>query len=228
MTNEEWEFYIEKCNIPQDYRPMIRKYRKCFGQHISEIGKIPDIEFKVTLERIADSRNGVWRNPPAFHTEPYKQNPNDQAEIEKQLDEQLEAGVVIPSIIGGPYQASCTVVSKKEDPVTGIREKRVAIDYTGLNAVTELKNYPIPRIDHIIARSTNFTQYILIDIKSAYSHIVVEKNSQELLAFAVEGRGRFIPTRMNFGPKGAPAVFAAAMQKNIWRIISDRMVLSVF
>ena len=52
----------------------------------------------------------------------------------------------------------------------------------------------------------------MIDIKSAYNHIMVEKESRELLGFAVEGRGRFIPTRMNFGPKGAPAVFGAAMQ----------------
>ena len=98
MTNEEWEFYIKKCNVPEDYRPIIRKYRKCFGQHISEIGKIPGIKFEVKLERIADSRNGVWRNPSPFHTEPYSQNPNNQTEIEKQLDEQLEAGVVKASI----------------------------------------------------------------------------------------------------------------------------------
>ena len=41
---------------------------------------------------------------------------------------------------------------------------------------------------------------------------MVKKESQELLAFAIDGRGRFVPTRMNFGPKGAPAVFGTAMQ----------------
>ena len=119
MTNDEWEFYIEKCKIPNDYKPIIRKYRKCFGQHISEIGKIPDIEFEVELEPVADEKHGKWRLPQPFHTEPYKQKLDDQEEIEKQLNEQLEAGVVKRSTNPGPYQASCTVVLKKADPITG-------------------------------------------------------------------------------------------------------------
>ena len=98
----------------------------------------------------------------------------NQEEIEKQLDEQLQAGVVIPSINPGSYQASCTVVRKKTDPITGEQPKRVAIDYTGLNANTRPKTYPIPRIDRIIKGSLKFTRYIVIDIKSAYNHIPVK------------------------------------------------------
>ena len=109
--------------------------------------------------------------------------------------------------------ASCTVVLKNKNPITGNRDKRVAIDYTGLNADTRLLSYPIPSIDRIVKKSTQFKKYILMDIKSAYNHIAVNEESQELLAFGVAGRGRFVPTRMNFGPKNAPAVFGAAMQK---------------
>jgi hypothetical protein len=214
MTNDEWEFYIKKCKVPPKYQPLIRKYRKCFGQHIKEIGLIDPklITFKVTINRVADSKTGQWKMPHPFYTEPYRQNANNQAEIEKQLDEQLEAGVIEPSRNPGPYQASCTVVLKKQDPITGERPSRVAIDYTGLNANTEGRNYPIPNIHRIVTNTTRFKKFILIDIKSAYNHILVEEESRELLGFAVEGRGRFIPTRMNFGPKGAPAVFGAAMQ----------------
>src|SRR5277367_2352304 len=98
MTNDEWEFYIDKCKVPQDYQPIVRKYRKYFGQHITKIGKIPNIEFEVELEAIADQRNEKWRFLQSFFTEPYKQNdPKNQEEIEKQLDKQLQAGVVIPS-----------------------------------------------------------------------------------------------------------------------------------
>ena len=117
----------------------------------------------------------------------------------------MEAGVIEPSRDPGPYQASCTVVLKKEDPITKEWSKRVAIDYTGLNENTEGKSYPIPNIQKIIVNTTRFKKFILIDIKSAYNHIMVEEESWELLGFAVEGRGRFIPTRMNFGPKEAPA-----------------------
>ena len=174
MTNEEWDFYIKQCKVPQEFQPIINKYRKCFGQHISEIGLIPGIEFEVKIERVADSKYGQWKNPPPFHTEPYKQkNLNDQEEIEKQLDEQLAAGVVKPSIRLGGYMASCTVVQKKQDPITGERAKRVAIDYTGLNANTELMTYPIPSIDRIVKKSVQFKKYVLIDIKSAYNHIKV-------------------------------------------------------
>ena len=213
MTNEEWQFYINKCNVPKEFQPIVNKYRKNFGQHISEIGLIPGIKFKVELNRVSDSKTGKWYDPPPFHTEPYSQKANDQEEIEKQLDEQLTAGVVEPSTHPGAYQASCTVVLKKADPITGERSKRVAIDYQGLNANTKQQNYPIPEIKRIIEKSSHFERYILIDIKSAYNHIEVDEDSKELLGFAVQGRGRFVPTRMNFGPKGAPAQFGAAMQK---------------
>ena len=67
MTNEEWEYYINKCNVPQHYQPIVKKYRKNFGQHIKEIGKIPGTEFEVIIEQVADSKKGKWRNPQFIH-----------------------------------------------------------------------------------------------------------------------------------------------------------------
>ena len=52
-----------------------------------------------------------------------------------------------------------------------------------------------------------------IDITSTYNHIEVEKNTRRLLQFAVDKLGKYEPLRMPFGPKGAPRIFAIAMQQ---------------
>lgn len=213
MTNNEWKWYVEKCKVPEGFIEIVNKYRKCFGQTLAEIGSIPGIEFTIELRVEKDHYDGKWRYPKAFYTEPYKQTEINQKKIEEQTKIELENGIIKPSLNPGPYQASCTAVLKKPNLITGERETRIARDYVGLNANTVMKGYPIPNIKRIIKNMSQWKIFVCIDITSAYFHIPVRPKDQELLAFAVTGMGRFIPTVMPFGPKGAPSIFGAAMQK---------------
>ena len=52
-----------------------------------------------------------------------------------------------------------------------------------------------------------------IDITSVYNHIEVKEDTQRLLQFAVDKLGKYESLRMPFGPKGAPGIFATAMQQ---------------
>ena len=213
MTNEEWTFYIKKCKVPDEFVEIVNQYKSNFGQTLSEIGTISGMEFTVELRIEKDSYDGKWRYPKPFYTEPYKQTEANQEKIQNQTKLELEHGIIKPSINPGPYQASCTTVLKKPNLITGERETRIARDYVGLNANTVMKGYPIPNIKKIIKNMSQWKIFICIDITSAYFHIPVKQQHQELLAFAVAGMGRFVPTVMPFGPKGAPSVFGAAMQK---------------
>ena len=213
MTEEEWKWYMEKCKVPNEFKDIVQKYRKSFGQTLAEIGSIPEMEFTIELRVEKDSYDGQWRYPRPFYTEPYKQTEINQKKIEEQTKQKLKYGIIKPSINPGPYQASCTAVLKKPNLITGERETRIARDYVGLNANTVMKGYPIPNIQRIVKNMPQWKMFVCIDITSAYFHIPVRQKDQELLAFAVSGMGRFIPTVMPFGPKGAPSVFGAAMQK---------------
>jgi hypothetical protein len=199
--------------VPKEFEEIVDKYKICFGQTLSEIGIIPGVEFTIELRLEKDSYDGQWRNPKPFYTEPYKQTESNQKKIEEQTRSELAHGIIKPSINPGPYQASCTTVLKKPNLITGERETRIARDYVGLNSNTIMKGYPIPNIKKIVKNMSQWKYFICIDITSAYFHIPVRQKDQELLAFAVEGMGRFVPTRMPFGPKGAPSIFGATMQK---------------
>ena len=45
MTEEEWIWYMEKCKVPNEFKDIVQKYRKTFGQTLAEIGSIPEMEF---------------------------------------------------------------------------------------------------------------------------------------------------------------------------------------
>ena len=58
MTEDEWEWYIEKCKVPNEFKDIVRKYRKSFGQTLAEIGSISEMEFTIELRVEKDSYDG--------------------------------------------------------------------------------------------------------------------------------------------------------------------------
>ena len=213
MTIPQFKWYIEKCKVPEIIRPLIWKYRMIFGQNPAEVQIYPDLKFYIELELVKDTLKGQWKEPEPFYTEPYKQNLTSQEAIEQMVKTQLEAKFIQPCKRPGPYQASCTVVYKKANLITGEKEPRVCFDYKGLNANSKNIGYPIPRIHIIKQMMKRHSLFTGIDITSAYNHIEVEEDTRRLLQFAVDKLGKYEPLRMPFGPKGAPGIFATAMQQ---------------
>ena len=164
---------MEKCKVPNEFKEIVQKYRKSFGQTLAEIGSIPEMEFTIELRVEKDSYDGQWRYPRPFYIEPYKQTEINQKKIEEQTKQELKYGIIKPSINPGPYQASCTAVLKKPNLITGEREIRIARDYVGLNANTVMKGYPIPNIQRIVKNMSQWKMFVCIDITSAYFHIPV-------------------------------------------------------
>ena len=144
MTIPQFKWYIEKCKVPQKIQPLIWKYRTIFGQNPKEIGVYPDIKFYIELDLVKENPKGPWKEPEPFYTEPYRQNISSQETIENMVKTQLEAGWIQPCKWLGPYQASCTVVYKKANLITGDKETRVYYDYKGLNANLKSIEYLYP------------------------------------------------------------------------------------
>ena len=96
-------------------------------------------------------------------------------------------------------------------PITFVKKKdgstRVCIDYTLLNKYTKTMQYPIPLIQslplHINSRHKLFS---VLDLKEAFYQIPMSEEASRLSAIITEF-GTFLPLRMQFGLKNAPAFF---------------------
>ena len=82
------------------------------------------------------------------------------------------------------------------------------VNYTGLNAVTKVISFPIPRCDSAVGREFGRSKFRwLTDAKNGFNQIPVAPNSQEKLAFAGPNATVYTYRVMPFGPVNGPVIF---------------------
>lgn len=134
---------------------------------------------------------------PHHHHSPLKKKHVDDA-----MDELLERGFALPC--RSPWASPTHVVLKDGKP-------RMVIDYRAVNDVTIPDQYPLPRIDTDILQRLQGMKYISVfDANKGFYQIPVTWDAAVKLAFR-NHRGLFMPTRMPFGAKNAPAAFQRLM-----------------
>ncbi len=83
-------------------------------------------------------RREFWLQKP-IRQRPYKIPRAYQVQVEKEMQEMLEQGIIEPS--QSEWTSPIVVVKKKDGDI------RICIHYRKLNAVTKRDAYPMPRID---------------------------------------------------------------------------------
>lgn len=117
-----------------------------------------------------------------IYSKPYPYPMALKSEVEKQINELLNDGIIRPS--RSPYNAPVWIVPKKID-ASGEKKYRMVIDYRKLNAVTVADRYPIPEINEVLANLGKNKYFTVIDLKSGFHQIHLKECDVEKTAFSV-------------------------------------------
>ena len=90
---------------------------------------------------------------------------------------------------------------------------RLCGDYkVTVNPQLEVKEYPIPRPEELIASLQGGKKFTKLDLKNAYQQVELDENSRQYVTINTH-LGLFRYTRLPFGVSSAPAIFQECMDK---------------
>lgn len=99
--------------------------------------------------------------------------------------------------------------------------QQLHLDYRKVNHITNLDEFPLPRIDetlHLLAGAKYFTT---LDLASGYWQVLMEPTAQEKTAF-VTHCGLYEFTKMPFELVNAPATFQQLMELVLSELAKDK------
>lgn len=132
----------------------------------------------------------------------------ERDEVARMVDDLMVKSVVRPS--KSPYASPIVLVRKKSG------EKRMCVDYRGINKLTVRDSYPLPLIEDCLEYLDGKNCFSILDLRNGFHQMEMDPESIPYTAF-VTPSGHYEYTRMPFGLKNGPAVF----QRFIANIFSD-------
>ena len=134
-----------------------------------------------------------------FKAHPGRENPENRAEILKQVEEKVRQGIVEKS--SAPWSSNCVCINKNG-------KIRIAVDYRKLNALTVKDNYLLPTVQEIVDSLEGTHWFTTVDACQAYHQIPMHsERDRDLTSFIVPGGGLYRYKYMPFGLTNAGAVW---------------------
>ncbi|GLB45865.1 putative retrotransposable element tf2 155 kda protein type 1-like [Lyophyllum shimeji] len=180
-------------STPKDFRDAVPDYLHDFE----------DVFSKAAFDELPERKQ--WDH--AIELEPgstpssckvYPLAPNEQAELDAFLEENLKSGRIRPRIQ----------------------------DYRALNAITVKNRYPLPLISELINNLRGARYFTKLDVRWGYNNVCIKEGDEWKAAFRTN-RGLFEPLVMFFGLTNSPATFQT-MMNDIFRDLIAQGVVCVY
>jgi hypothetical protein len=142
-----------------------------------------------------------------INTQPYRLPESQKEEIERQVEQLVEEGIVTPS--ESPWNSPLLIVPKRAGP-DGKPKWRMVVDFRKLNEKTIGDAHPLPDITEILDQLGQSKYFTCLDMAMGYHQIELEPGEDPKTAFSTK-QGHWEYRRLPFGLKTAPATFQKMM-----------------
>jgi hypothetical protein len=136
----------------------------------------------------------------------YRHKPELKSEIERQVAELLQSGIIQKST---SHFSSPAILVKKKDGTW-----RLCVDYRALNSMTVVSKYPVPIIYELLDELSGARWFSKLDLRARYHEIRLADGEEHKTAFQTHS-GHWEYKVMPFGLAGAPATFLGAMNSTL-------------
>ena len=183
---------LEKTEYKEKLATLLYQHQDVFAKHRTDLGTCSVLKHRIDTNGAAPIRQALRRTPKAF-----------EQEEETYLNEQLEAGVLVPS--SSAWASPVVLVRKKDGTV------RWCCDFRKLNDLTVKEAYPLPRIDMCLDALGSACLFSTMDLQSGYWQLEVDEADRHKTAIITK-YGLFEYAKLPMGLCNSPSSFQRCME----------------
>ncbi|XP_062187935.1 uncharacterized protein LOC133891241 [Phragmites australis] len=191
--------------LSAEIRTLVEKFAEIFEE---PTGLPPKRSFEHTIPLLPGAQ--------PFKLRPYRYNPAQKDEIEKQIKDLLQNGMIQTS--SSPFASPALLVKKKGG------DWRLCVDYRRLNALTVKNKYPLPIIDELLDELAGAKWFTSLDLRAGFHQILIAAEDQYKTSFLTHN-GQYQYKVMPYGLTGAPGTFQSVMNAALAPLLRKSVIV---